>query len=157
MSFLFLLDFKMSRQGAFENPTTSQGVPAVFCLTFSDWVEICKRSKWAGALVEIINAELDRRERETILRRLHRVMPLIGDVVNIGSGEEVQIGTLTKKISQMFGGLPVFNLNKELVGSERLVCNNTKLKKMTGWKPIVPLDDGLQKTCDWFKSVFTEQ
>ncbi len=85
------------------------------------------------------------------LLRIAESEELIGDVINIGSGEEVHIGALTEKISQMFGGLPIVNLNKDVVGSERLVCDNTKLKKVTGWKLIVPFEDGLQRTCSWFK------
>lgn len=81
---------------------------------------------------------------------------LIGDVINVGSGDEVQIETLAEKISQMFGGIPIVNLNKDVVGSERLVCDNTKLKKVTGWKLVVPFEDGLQKTCSWFKQASLE-
>lgn len=91
------------------------------------------------------------------LLRIAESEELIGDVINVGSGDEVQIGVLTEKVSQMFGGLPIVNLNKDVVGSERLVCDNTKLKKATGWKLIVPFEDGLQRTCGWFKQAALER
>ena len=85
------------------------------------------------------------------LLRITESEELIGDVVNVGSGTEVQIGVLADKVSQMFGGIPVVNLNKDVAGSKRLVCDNTKLKKMTGWELTVPFEEGLQRTCNWFK------
>lgn len=75
MSFLFLLDVIMSRQGAFENPTSSRREPLP--LTQTDWEEVCRHSKRGGALVEIINAELDRRERVSTLKILREEMPRV--------------------------------------------------------------------------------
>ncbi|MFC1992235.1 NAD-dependent epimerase/dehydratase family protein [Chloroflexota bacterium] len=91
------------------------------------------------------------------LLRIAECEELTGDVVNIGSGDEIQIGALAEKVSQMFGGIPVVNLNKEVLGSKRLVCDNTKLKKVTGWKLNVSFEDGIQKTCDWFRQASLEQ
>lgn len=85
------------------------------------------------------------------LLRIAESEELIGDVINVGSGDEVQIGALAEKISQIFGGIPVVDLNMDVVGSERLVCDNTKLKKTTGWKPLISFEDGLQKTCGWLQ------
>lgn len=77
---------------------------------------------------------------------------LIGDIVNVGSGIEIQIGDLAKRISEMMAGTPVIDLNKEVIGSMRSVCNNEKLKQKTGWMPKISLEEGLRKTIEWYKA-----
>ena len=32
----------------------------------------------------------------------------------------------------------------------RLWCDNTKIEKLTGFKPQVDIQEGLQRTVDWF-------
>lgn len=76
---------------------------------------------------------------------------LIGETVNLGSGQEIQIGYLAQKIAAYLGGVPVVSLDKEVVGSKRLCCDNTKLKETTGWEVRISLEEGLQRTIDWFK------
>lgn len=85
------------------------------------------------------------------LLRIAESEELIGETVNVGSGKEVEVGALAEKISQIFGGLPIVNLNRDVVGSERLVCDNSKLERMTGWKPVIPFEEGLRRTCSWFQ------
>ncbi|WP_266082167.1 NAD-dependent epimerase/dehydratase family protein [Haladaptatus caseinilyticus] len=76
---------------------------------------------------------------------------LLGDVVNVGSGDEVSAGTLANQISQRFGNVPVEDLRKDTVGSRRLICDNQKLQKETGWKVEVPFEHGLEMTIEWFE------
>jgi len=33
----------------------------------------------------------------------------------------------------------------------RLVCDNTKAQKQANWKPKISIDEGLNKTINWFK------
>lgn len=81
----------------------------------------------------------------------------IGQVVNIGSGEEISIEALAKQIA----GLA--NKNIEIVSHkermrvktsevERLCADNRKLKKMTAWKPQFDLKRGLKETIRWFET-----
>ena len=37
-----------------------------------------------------------------------------------------------------------------------LICNNQKAKEMIGWEPKVSLDEGLEKTINWFKENLKE-
>lgn len=80
----------------------------------------------------------------------------LGQTVNIGTNSEISVGE-------------VFNIIKELMWSDiklitdeqrlrpdksevfRLWCDNSKLEKLTGFKPQVKLHEGLQKTVDWIK------
>jgi NAD dependent epimerase/dehydratase len=79
----------------------------------------------------------------------------VGEVVNIGSNQEISI-------------LDIFDLIKELMGSDveiegdeqrmrpmnsevfRLCCDNTKINRLTNYKPKYSLREGLQKTIAWF-------
>jgi len=81
----------------------------------------------------------------------------VGEVINIGSGTEISIGDLAKKIIKLVGR------NVKVVSDEdrirpgksevgRLLCDNSKAGKLIGWKPKTSLDDGLKKTVQWMKS-----
>jgi NAD dependent epimerase/dehydratase len=79
----------------------------------------------------------------------------IGEIVNIGSNYEISI-------------LNTFNLIKEIMNSsvelvqdssrirpknsevERLWCDNTKIRELTGFTPQISLEQGIKKTVDWF-------
>ena len=78
----------------------------------------------------------------------------VGEVINIGSNFEISIGDLANKIISLAGK------NAEIItdpvrvrpqDSEvgRLWCDNTKAKRLLGWKPKIPLDEGLKKTIEW--------
>jgi NAD dependent epimerase/dehydratase len=80
----------------------------------------------------------------------------IGKEVNIGSGDEISIGELAKLIISMINPKAKIisdGLRKRPEKSEveRLVCDNKLIKRLTGWKPEVSLQDGLMKTIKWFK------
>jgi NAD dependent epimerase/dehydratase len=81
----------------------------------------------------------------------------VGEVVNIGSGREISIGALVEKLKQLTGQkiskVTVDSVRVRKDGSEvdRLLCDATKLRNLTGYKYQVSLSDGLSKTLDWFK------
>lgn len=87
---------------------------------------------------------------------LGRCDEAVGREINIGSGQEISIGGLAKTI------ISIINPKAKIVSEdlrkrpeksevERLICNNSLIHKLTGWKPEVSLKDGLIKTIDWFK------
>ncbi len=81
---------------------------------------------------------------------------LYGETVNIGSGRETSVGELVRIIA----GLMEVELRvieeKERVRPEkseveRLLCDNSKIKEYTNWRPEYSLEDGLGETIDWFR------
>lgn len=79
-----------------------------------------------------------------------------GEVVNIGSGKEVSIGDLVKKITFLIKKEYKIVHNPEKMRptkSEvmRLCADNSKMKKITGWESKISLDEGLEKTIEWIK------
>lgn len=81
----------------------------------------------------------------------------VGEVVNIGSGTETSIGDLAEKIIKLVGKDVKLVSDKDRIRpgkSEvgRLLCDNSKAKKLIGWSPKMSLDDGLKKTIQWMKA-----
>jgi NAD dependent epimerase/dehydratase len=80
----------------------------------------------------------------------------VGREINIGSGKEISIENLIKKIVSLVGRDVALEYDKERVrpaGSEvqRLLADNTIAKELLGWSPKVSLDEGLEKTIRFIK------
>ena len=80
----------------------------------------------------------------------------IGEVVNIGSGREISMGDLAKLISNLIDKKIKIVQDKQRVRPknsevERLLCDASKAKKLTGWKPKYSLEEGLRLTIKWIK------
>jgi len=74
----------------------------------------------------------------------------VGGPINIGSGREVRTGDIARQIADSFGAEIKF-LNKEVTGSMRLQCDNTKAREILGWHPSISFEEGLKRTIQWFK------
>jgi GDP-L-fucose synthase len=72
------------------------------------------------------------------------------ELINIGSGEEISIKLLAKKISNIFNykGKIIFD-NKNADGTLRKLLDISRINKI-GWKKKYSLDRGLKKTIHWF-------
>jgi NAD dependent epimerase/dehydratase len=88
----------------------------------------------------------------SILRSDH----LYGEVTNIGMCDEISIGNLVQKISDLLH-VPIEIIsdsdrirpdNSEV---ERLFCANQKIIEKTDWKPVYDLDKGLLATIEFLK------
>jgi len=81
----------------------------------------------------------------------------IGKAVNIGSGSEISIRGLASMIIKKINPkarVVSEDARKRPENSEveRLVCDNTLIKKLTGWKPEVTLEEGISTTIEWFRN-----
>jgi len=80
----------------------------------------------------------------------------IGDAFNLGTGKEISIGDLVKKIIDILGEEVVIEIDKsrlrpEKSEVERLMADASKAMNLTGWKPQFSLDEGIRKTAEWIK------
>jgi NAD dependent epimerase/dehydratase len=80
----------------------------------------------------------------------------LGEVFHIGSNFEISIQELFCLISRMMGKTARIAEQSERKRPEksevrRLWCNNEKLASATGFRPAIPLDQGVAKTIDWFQ------
>jgi len=79
----------------------------------------------------------------------------VGEVVNIGSNQEISIGDTLALIRELMGSdIEVIADPQRLrpAGSEvfRLWCDNGKITSLTGYRPQVELRQGLTRTIEWF-------
>ena len=78
----------------------------------------------------------------------------IGQVVNIGSNFEISVGDTLNIIKELMSSDVKFIADQQRIRPEksevfRLWCDNTKIGKLTGFKPKVDIREGLQRTIDW--------
>jgi GDP-L-fucose synthase len=72
--------------------------------------------------------------------------------INIGSGIEVTIKDLAQMVATKAGfkGKIVWDANRP-DGTPRKILDNSKLEKL-GWKPSIPLDEGISSTLNWYQN-----
>jgi len=78
----------------------------------------------------------------------------IGETINIGSNSEISIKDTLDLINELMGSDVNFIQDIQRIRPEnsevfRLWCDNSKIEKLTGFKPQINLQKGLQKTIDW--------
>ncbi len=79
----------------------------------------------------------------------------IGQVVNIGSNYEISIGDTLNLIKKIMKSDVNFIVDEQRIRPEksevqRLWCDNTLIKNLTGYVPEVSIEQGLEKTLNWF-------
>lgn len=78
-----------------------------------------------------------------------------GEAFNLGTNNPVSVLNLTDKIIKAFGS----SLHPKVLGTatkeiDRQYLSSEKAEKVLGWKPSVSLEQGLENTIEWYKSVF---
>jgi nucleoside-diphosphate-sugar epimerase len=73
-----------------------------------------------------------------------------GDVVNIGSDQRITIRHLAEQIIKISGKdiTPSFDPSKPS-GALGRAANRDKAGRLLGWRPMVPMEDGLSRFYDW--------
>jgi len=80
----------------------------------------------------------------------------IGDETNIGSGFEVSVRDVAKKVMKIVGREVPIVVDRERIRPEkseveRLFAGTEKAKRFFGWKPKHSFEEGLRLTIDWIK------
>lgn len=78
----------------------------------------------------------------------------IGEIINIGCGEEYSVREVVEKTVGLVG-----NNNKILFGALpyrpneiwRMFCDNSKAREILKWEPDYTLEAGLKKTIEWYR------
>jgi NAD dependent epimerase/dehydratase len=81
----------------------------------------------------------------------------VGEVINIGGGHDISIADLARVILSVMGKEAQIlkedsRVRPEKSEVERLMCDNSKARKLLGWQPQISLKKGLRQTIDWFKA-----
>lgn len=80
----------------------------------------------------------------------------VGRVVNLGTGEAVTIGELADRMIEMIRPGTEIVVEAERMRPAKsevgeLVSDNSLARKLAGWEPRVPLDEGLELTIAWIR------
>jgi dTDP-glucose 4,6-dehydratase len=85
----------------------------------------------------------------------------LGQVVNLGTGKEISVGDLAKKIIHLLGVEVTIQtdqkrLRPDLSEVDRLCADISKARKLLKWTPRYTLEEGLQETIRWVKERLEE-
>jgi NAD dependent epimerase/dehydratase len=80
----------------------------------------------------------------------------VGKTVNIGSDSEISIGDTARLIARTIGTEIEIESDEQRLRPansevERLHCDNSLIRELTGFKPQTGIEQGLAKTIDWFR------
>lgn len=80
-----------------------------------------------------------------------------GETINIGSNYEISVGDTLNLIKKIMNSDVEFITDEIRIRPEksevnRLWCDNSKINKLTGFKPQYSLEKGLEETVNWFKN-----
>jgi len=78
----------------------------------------------------------------------------LGEVFNLGTGEEIRIGDLAEKIIAMVGREVKIETEQQRLRPEksevmRLISDNRRAREVLGWVPEISLEEGLKRTIHW--------
>ncbi|MCP4719534.1 MAG: SDR family NAD(P)-dependent oxidoreductase [Desulfobacteraceae bacterium] len=79
----------------------------------------------------------------------------VGEVVNIGSGVEISVADTLDLIKKIMKSDVQFITDTQRFRPKdsevfRLCCDNTRINQLTGFSPDYSLEQGLEKTIEWF-------
>jgi NAD dependent epimerase/dehydratase len=80
---------------------------------------------------------------------------VVGELFNCGPGEDIAIGKLAARIAELMGVQADISEDARRLRPKdsevmQLVCDASRLRARTGWRPRVTRDQGLRQTIDWF-------
>lgn len=87
---------------------------------------------------------------------LARCDAAVGRTVNIGSGREISIGDTVQMIARLMQVEVGIECDQQRLRPdnsevERLLCDNSLIASLTGFRPGYTLEDGLAATIDWLR------
>ena len=74
-------------------------------------------------------------------------------VINLGSGEMNSIEKITNYVEKL-SGKKIISENKNVSGPMELKVDISLIKKLTGWRPVYSLEEGLEKTFNIMKEYY---
>lgn len=82
---------------------------------------------------------------------------LLGEVTNIGMNEEISMGDVVKLVAEIIGVSDYkLNIEEQRIRPSKsevnqLRCDNSKILKLTDWRPQYNFKKGLNETIEWIK------
>ncbi len=79
----------------------------------------------------------------------------IGEAINVGYGTDVSILKIAKTILKLLNKKSKITYDKKRIRPfdvNKLVCDNSKAKRILKWEPKISFEKGLKLTLDWAKN-----
>jgi dTDP-glucose 4,6-dehydratase len=88
--------------------------------------------------------------------RAGSVVGVVGETINLGSGEEISIGALATRIIALIGKPVRLETDADRLRPARsvvmrLISDIRKAAALLGWRPTTSLDEGLARTIAWIR------
>ncbi len=83
----------------------------------------------------------------------------IGETINLGSNRTYKIKQIVKVIASIIGKKSLITLDKKRIRPydvNKLLCDNSKAKRILGWEPTISFRDGLTETINWIHANHVE-
>lgn len=80
----------------------------------------------------------------------------LGDVYNIGFGKDYKISDILEKLISFSSKKISVEVDKSLLrpsDTQKLVCDNSKLKTVINWEPKIEIEKTLQNTLDYWRHI----
>ena len=75
----------------------------------------------------------------------------VGEILNVGSGEEISICDLAMRISEIVGYRGEIHWDETHPdGTPRKLMDSSRIKNMIHWKPEISLETGIEQTYHWY-------
>jgi GDP-L-fucose synthase len=79
-----------------------------------------------------------------------------GEIINVGSGEDISISDLSDTIAKVVGYTGTIRFNTEYPdGTYRKVMDVSRILE-TGWKPSTTIIEGIKKTYEYYKNTICQ-
>lgn len=78
----------------------------------------------------------------------------IGEVIDVGSGEDLSVRDIVEKVRSLMNAdipLEIGAIETRQDEAWRLCCDNSKARELLNWQPKLTLEEGLQRTIQWFR------
>ena len=94
---------------------------------------------------------------ESFVAAANHAESLIGQTVNVGTGNEISINALIELIGTILSIKPIFHTDPKKIRPEksevrRLCCDANRFISATGWKSKYTLKEGLEETIEFYKT-----
>jgi UDP-glucose 4-epimerase len=125
----------------------------------SQLIPMMIRKALANETIEIPSPTISRdlvyvKDMATGIRAVFDHDATIGETVNISSNHEYKFVDIAKHIITLTKSNSKITINPAKIRKNEVLAtqgDNTKIKKLTGWQPIYSIEEGLQKTIEWYK------
>jgi len=81
----------------------------------------------------------------------------IGEIINAGTGKDISINDLAKLIIEDESRIEHVEQHHPQSEIMKLVCNNSKVKRLLSWEPKIMLKEGITILEEWIKNNETEE